>query len=941
MKHIITMAIACALISIKGYSQNISASAITHSTYLNNPKVYTSKIAASKINSKVLIDRSIYSSTLLNVNGYDKVTSINNTDWARMYNNLKDANSDSIFLPTLSKLEEATDNFSKSKGCYLLGLLNFDAKRISANAISSGQFFQDNNFLVDKSATSASFENVKVFAASCMKSNLFGDDINFMFPGWLNISNSSDLITSIEVDFGNGNGYHPIAVDQLMTIHYSNHYDEYIEIKMKVNYKLVNQSVKTLYARFSTLRQTSYQIPATSNGSMKTDDSTATDIPLPDSLGYYPVGTDSLTLFCPGYNGTNNCININKRTDEKIEYAIVLNQRNNSGMLRKPFIICDGFDYGNKRNYFNKTFGLLDHLLNVKEDLDPRGLYKLANGDLSPWSKSGDKSAHLMDSLRKDGYDLIFVNFLDGTDDIRVNAKFFREFLKNVLNKNFRDNKTEEAIVVGPSMGGLITRIALKEMENAKEDHFVKIWISFDSPQQGANIPIALQHNIRYGEYFNVYGKDFKEKSEMLKSDAAQQLLLHHYTMSDGVSHPTKMHIDLFNYLDTLGYPKLSKNYAITNGGKSALYQQPGIQIVKFRLLSGTTYLNGWSQNNSAGTFQFADNNCKENPREIVKSESQIPLDNAAGGWHSGINSINLSIINDAKGEINPNDINMKWACFIPTTSAMGTKINNTSVLKTWESYTNCNDNKSGKIKTPFDEIHGMETNEEHVKISPSTAFYIVKEFRKEVEDAQRPLIRNNSLVNQSVSGAVAYTIKDTIQFSRTTNKFTFNAGSDVNIRAGKSIQFHEGFYAKPNSRVSAKIVPVNYDTIQSIASTSSYKTGNENFEDNETPVFMTNSPFHQRIYNYSINENTLTNENIITTVSPNPTEGICKIEISGTNGHSAMIEVINSIGLSLSKNIIYKDGSYSIDLSNYEGGIYFIRVQSENSKSITRLVKF
>ena len=64
----------------------------------------------------------------------------------------------------------------------------------------------------------------------------------------------------------------------------------------------------------------------------------------------------------------------------------------------------------------------------------------------------------------------------------------------------------EPNVVIGPSMGGLITRYALAYMEqqlantgdNAKWNHETRLWVSFDAPHQGANIPFGVQKGIQY-----------------------------------------------------------------------------------------------------------------------------------------------------------------------------------------------------------------------------------------------------------------------------------------------------------------------------------------------------------------------------------------------------------------------------------------------------------
>jgi hypothetical protein len=54
------------------------------------------------------------------------------------------------------------------------------------------------------------------------------------------------------------------------------------------------------------------------------------------------------------------------------------------------------------------------------------------NGTKSGWSQ--DPGATLVSDLQAKGYDIIFVNWLDGAGDITTNAGHLRGFLNDVVN---------------------------------------------------------------------------------------------------------------------------------------------------------------------------------------------------------------------------------------------------------------------------------------------------------------------------------------------------------------------------------------------------------------------------------------------------------------------------------------------------------------------------
>lgn len=99
-----------------------------------------------------------------------------------------------------------------------------------------------------------------------------------------------------------------------------------------------------------------------------------------------------------------------------------------------------------------------------------------------------------------------FARIRDGGADYMERNAFVLIKLIQQLNQELRvQNSTEKITLIGPSMGGLISRYALAYMEKRlaenpndlqwqqQWDANVKLWISFDAPHLGANIPIGDQ----------------------------------------------------------------------------------------------------------------------------------------------------------------------------------------------------------------------------------------------------------------------------------------------------------------------------------------------------------------------------------------------------------------------------------------------------------------
>jgi hypothetical protein len=251
----------------------------------------------------------------------------------------------------------------------------------------------------------------------------------------------------------------------------------------------------------------------------------------------------------------------------KNEYRIYYNDANN--LLDKPIIIIDGFDPGDKRKIdpqspdYNKDSQSVKELMTYDHD-----------NDVDTPKKD------LIDELNDLGYDVIIVNHLvnvsngidAGSDYIQRNAFTLISLIRDI---NETKQGNEPNVVIGPSMGGLISRYALAYMEkklaetgnNTKWNHDTRLWVSFDSPHQGANIPIGVQKGLDFlGNTLGVEGaKNFID--QQLNKPATKQMLVNHYTNNTSLPVGAINFRDRFqNELNNLGMPENLRKVALING---------------------------------------------------------------------------------------------------------------------------------------------------------------------------------------------------------------------------------------------------------------------------------------------------------------------------------------------------------------------------------------
>ena len=70
--------------------------------------------------------------------------------------------------------------------------------------------------------------------------------------------------------------------------------------------------------------------------------------------------------------------------------------------------------------------------------------------------------------------------------------------IKWVNTQKANNGSTFQNVVLGQSMGGLVARYALKDMENKGLNHDTRLYVSHDTPHLGANVPLSVQHSARH-----------------------------------------------------------------------------------------------------------------------------------------------------------------------------------------------------------------------------------------------------------------------------------------------------------------------------------------------------------------------------------------------------------------------------------------------------------
>ena len=156
------------------------------------------------------------------------------------------------------------------------------------------------------------------------------------------------------------------------------------------------------------------------------------------------------------------------------------------------------------------------------------------------------KDTSVLHQLTALGYDVIIVNYPEdtlvngtiidgGADYMERNAMNMIALIQYVNGRLQQQGNTNQLAIVGPSMGGQITRYALAYMEKMYAQtgnpiwlHHTRLWISIDSPHLGANIPLGAQSLVwQLSDQSPAADSSFKYK---LNATAAKQQLIESFS---------------------------------------------------------------------------------------------------------------------------------------------------------------------------------------------------------------------------------------------------------------------------------------------------------------------------------------------------------------------------------------------------------------------------
>lgn len=638
------------------------------------------------------------------------------------------------YYERMPKYDWLKEQISKSqiKNQVPLSILISDFESIKDEKLSDSDLSKKDNKTVFNQ------HQVCLIAPLLMKAK--GQTLDFILEEKFIFNTTNVTISSIRANFNNGKGWMNITTNQIQKITFQNSGMQTIVFEISLsNGKIINQK-----SSFEVDFNQKSQAQRNGGNEIQVIENITATIP------YQGFG-ETAAIFGQG------------------EYEIFLD--NVDQVLDKPIFLLDGFDPGDTRN---------STLIYSSLDISTGG--------------------NLANNLRDLGYDIIVLNFPSytvgeqningGADFIQRNAMIFVELLNQI---NAQKVGNAQNVVIGPSMGGLISRYALRYMEQNSLDHDTRLYISFDTPHLGANVPIGFQHLFNYMAYGPLGDVTLQELVDNLfKSPAARQMLLDHLEghLQSGsateFSTTNLLPIGAPNYrtafqneLNTMGFPQNTRNVAISNGsGNSTMTGTPGMAIMDYTLNITTTqraiinlkFTPAANLTNQVSRFRGQQNivfwiTIFESLANAKSIPTSAGFDSAPGGTFD-ISAFAEGAAGNPTLDEFLNNLLIDKFCFIPTLSSLAITSNN------WYTAVNSSSN------TPFVNTFVPTINEPHVTLSEGNILFTLNEILNEPLTVSSQNVMENLAVKNPIGN----------QIEIFTNQNIENASVTIFDTSGKNI---------------------------------------------------------------------------------------------------------------------------------------------------------
>ncbi|KHJ36918.1 karilysin [Pedobacter glucosidilyticus] len=514
----------------------------TPDDYADKMRLVFQNIDPTPINTGILIDVGVEFLSMDNFSGTITLNDsnyVNTTNWRSVYGSLMSGQfNNQISFSSFTTINTAVDSAKGANQPVPFMLLNYNYYALRSDAVSAGLISVYNEQLYDvPNRPSSPYLLKTAFAIAPTEEYIIAPEgyASFIFKSELMFGNTEKTINQLMVNMDDGAGLHAVPVGTAFTANYT----------------------------ASGIKEINYQVTYTDNSIYTGHSKIYIDYQAED---YVPGGGSNMLFFHPI---ADEVVSSGNKT---ATLQIRLSNQNTSSIIKKPLIVVEGIDFWKISSPNDASSNYTVNTL-LRNSVTGTPLFPVGN---------------LRDSIDLLSYDIIFIDFTDATDYMQNNSALVQAAISWVnAHKQPLNGVIQQNVVLGISMGGVLARHALRTMELANTAHDTRLYISMDSPHQGANFPLSLQATVKHlnnAEFGLFWGSlpliKFKDQfpgidiaKRILDAPASRQLLKYRIGGSSNLGVDNVEHDSFYSSYHAMGMPENCRNIAISNGSECGLGQ--------------------------------------------------------------------------------------------------------------------------------------------------------------------------------------------------------------------------------------------------------------------------------------------------------------------------------------------------------------------------------
>lgn len=849
----------------------------------------------TRLSTKILYDKilPLVSTNYTSFTGAVDTISISENEWMQLYLELNCAHLKHRNILDFMSMYDSVTSIIK-QGTVPIGVINLKYNTIKDYAFADNLLQESGQYVLDGTNLSENpYNESRCFAACALKDTINNFSVSFCLDENLTFIENNEQIQFYEIDFDDGNGYITLNPNSLHSVEYQFFGKKIINIEAHLSNNSVYYCKTAIY-----IEEPLYSANLTYSANQYILSSSEPDSIFSINITYqgWPFGGK--------YGVWYGC--------------------NNGLQLKKPIIFVEGFDPNNTNNLTESKY-----------------LFDIAN------------QQSILQNLHNLGYDIIILNFDEGGALIQGNAMVLKALIDTV---NEIKQANNELVIIGTSMGGLVARFALAYMENQNEKHHTRLFVSIDTPHQGAYVTLSSQQLIRklceIGNFALAFGYNlytyFDGEVKKISSDAARQMLVYHsFATSNNLANPDDMRGDFMEELNSLtptGYPQQCRNVALSEGSgngqtqhnlapgglyvdmneKEVLIENKRVKVtLKMRSLTDNQPVSVFESEFKVYTKLFGGSWASSGPSlyDNITVNNTKPYDSAPGGFYYIMEDLCKSLKEYTGSSFGYTG----HECFIPTMSALDIRSSNNlnyNIRQEIMSDTNYIEIQNSSI-TPFNSIYAEINNKTHITddgITKGMASYIISQIERGDLFFDDITLSSQTtqyeVINSIITGEEGYSGKNVEICNQ----------SDITFVAGSTIVLNPGFSVEEGSSFNAYIKDFSCSSTPNSISPSFMR--NNNIVENERVAKFKdkNSKFEDA-----------NNENIIS-VYPNPSNGIFKISCNLDENSVGKVQIFDLIGHLLYKERINMKEENTINLP-LKSGMYFLNIFNSNKQIYRNII--